>query len=338
MQVAFLFLFFSLSVSAQASEKIGTFSIEALYLRPTFTSNEVEGGEFGLSESQFALKWSRDKNISAYVSIGSELERNLPVYYQTVPEDKIGFVEAYASYQGVYGEVRAGLVPIGFGYDGVVKSHERYFNRAQIYSERIIGLTDMGVSFWTSHNGYYTQLTVHNGEIDTPSDGRVWTSGHWGYTNDRNMRVQLSMQSGFVKSAVSTGSNNTIAGVVNSETTKWRNGAFFINWYPRNWNVVAQFAAGEAIQDGNKGRYSSEMAEVSHFFSKNFGVGFRYDALDPDGDLTGDRQTDTSLLLVAKTDDSTSAVFLLATKSVEQSLEVPNDQLRLVWLLTPFAR
>ncbi len=336
--VAFLSILFLSALPAQVfAEQVGLLSIEMLRLRPTLHSHESVGASFSLSDSAFGLRFKKDKNISAYVEVGSELSRNLPIYYADQPEDRLGFSMAYAEYLGVYGRVRFGLIPLNFGYDGFIDSHENIYNNALAYSERIIGLTDQGISFYTENNGYYTQIAAHNGEIDTTSDGRVWTSGNWGFVNGRHFRTQLSLQTGSVKSSVAS-TTNTIAGVLPGETTLWRNGMLFVNWYPRNWNVVAQIGGGEAKQNSRVGRYNNSMFEVTRTVSKNFSAGFRYDQLDPDRKMDGDILTDLSLALVFKSADSTSQVIVLATKSVEESGEIPDDQLRLVWLLTPFAR
>jgi hypothetical protein len=330
--------FFACGGPLFADEKIGMFSIDSVFLRPEYISHEENGADISLSDSQFSLGWKKDNSFSAHMTVGSELQRNLPVYYATIPEDRLGFIEAYALYQNVYGEFRFGLIPILFAYDGRIKPSERYYNRSQIYSHRVIGLTDQGLSFWTSHNGYYTQLAMHDGEIDTTSDGRPWVTGLWGYTNDRNVRSQLSIQTGSVKKEVSLGATNSLAGVSNGDTAKWRSGNLFVNWYPRYWNIVFEFTGGEVQQGDDEGRYRAYMIEVSHFFTKNFGVGARYDDFDPNTDLTGDRQMDTSFVIVGKSDDSTSAFYLLGTKSNEQRGELPNDELRVVWVLTPYSR
>lgn len=321
-----------------ADEKVGVFSIESVYLRPTLSSVEEDGGQISLSDSQFSLLWSKDKNTSAHFTVGSELNRNLPVYYATLPEDRLGFIEAYAEYKFVYGVLRAGLIPLNFGYDRVVKLSERYFDDSLLSTRRVIASTDLGVSFFTENVGYYTQIIAHNGEIDTESDGQIWVTGNWGYTNSRNVRVQLSLQTGRVEKDVSTGGTNTLGGVSNGNSALWRNGAFFVNWHPRNWNVVWQTFGGELVQGQYKSQYKSTLLSAEHFFSKNFGTGLRYDLFDPNSKVSGDIKTETSFVFIIKSVDSTSALYVLGTKSDEQANEIHDDRVQVVWLLTPFAR
>jgi hypothetical protein len=332
-----VFLLFSFLCRAHADERVGSFQIDQILMRPTLVSHEIEGEEFSLSDSSLTVSWKRDEKIAAYFTLGSELSRYMPIYYNVTPEDKIAFTEAYAQFENAYGRLRFGLIPLNFGYDAVIKSSERYFKRALPYSEGLIGVRDYGISYFTSHRGYYTQLAFHNGEIDSTSDGRLWTSANWGYTNERTWTVQMSLQTGYVKGTISNPSN-VIAGVVPGETAKWRNGLFYAHWHPRNWNVVFQAGGGEVDQDQDTGRYYTSMLEATRLFSKNFGAGIRIDEFDPNRNLNDDKITESSLLLLFKSADSTSDFYLLGTKVLEEANEVPNDELRLVWLLTPNSR
>lgn len=333
-----LVVFFLPFVFVSANEKVGTFAIESVHLRPTLTTTEDTGGDFDLADSQFALSWEKDNSTSAHFSMGSELNRGLPVYYAVAPEDKFGFIEAYAEYKFVYGMFQVGLIPLNFGYDGVLKLNERYFNYSLINTSRVIGSSDLGVSFFTENNGYYTQLIAHNGEIDTTSDGQIWATGNWGYTNERDLNIRLSLQTGYVEKEVSLGGANTLGGVTNGSTARWRNGAFFVNWYPRNWNVVLQTFSGGLVQGEYRSRYTSNLFQVDHFFSKNFGAGLRYDEFEPNSKASGDKKTETSLVFIAKTNDSTSAFTIIGTKTNEQKNEISNDTLRVVWILNPYTR
>ena len=330
-------LIFLQSPCATALEKVGEFKIETITLRPTWVSDEQTGADFVLSDSVAAFSWSKDKKLSVLAGVGSTLERNLPVYYTATNEDELGFYEMYAQYQGVYGKTRFGLIPLNFGYDGVIESSHRYFERALPYKQRAFGLRDYGFSFYTENKGYFTEIIAHNGEVDTTSDGRLWTTARWGFDKGKDFRAQVSLQTGYVKDEVSLGNTeNVLGGVTNGETAKWRNGLIFLNWYPRRWNVVFQYGGGEFVQGDREGQFSTQTLTVTRLFNNQYGAGFRYDEFDPNSDLSNDKITEYSLLLLAKSIDSTSTVYLAGTKVEEQGTEVANDQLRLVWLLTPY--
>jgi len=326
------------SVNSLASERVGVFSIEMIELRPTWRSEESDGSHFSLTDSNISFRWKLDKKLSATVSLGSQRERNLPIYYSAANDEQLGYYEAYAEYDAMYGRLRFGLLPLNFGYDGVLASSDRFFDRALPYEARAFGLRDTGFSFYTENKGYYTEVIGHNGEIDTEPDGRLWVTGRWGYTNERSFRTQLSLQTGYVEGVLSENSTNTLGGVVNDKTAQWRNGLLFAHWYPRDWNVVAQLGGGEVVQENHRGRFRSNLIEVTHYFSKNFGFGFRYDQFDPNRDVAGDAVARSSTAFIFKSKDSTSNVCFMYSKVAEEQRQVPNDEMRLFWLLTPYAR
>ncbi|MEQ1666225.1 MAG: hypothetical protein ABL927_12715, partial [Bdellovibrionales bacterium] len=204
------------------------------------------------------------------------------------------------------------------------------------YSERAFGLSDQGISFFTENSGYYTELIAHNGEIDGPSDGRIWVTGNWGFSNQQSFRAQLSLQTGYVEGSLSAGSTNTLAGVTNGETARWRNGVLFMNWYERLWSAVLQYGGGEQTQGKITGRYETIMFSFTNTLSDFFGVGLRYEEFDPNRKMSGDRIRKSSLLFQFKDKKSNSNVLLEGTNVLEEHNKIPNDEIRLVWLLTPY--
>ncbi len=323
--------------AAHAEEKIGTLSINDVRMRATYFSQEEKGGSFDLGNSAFGVLWRKDRHWSAHFTIGDQAYRNMPIYYSNTNPSQLGLVDAYAEYNGVYGRVRAGLIPIDFGYDGTLNEVHRYFQYSQSFSRRLIALSDEGVSFYTEHDGYFTELVIHNGSIDQANDGNPWLTGNWGWSNSRNLKVQLSLQTGVVSADLTTNSTNTIAGFQPGITSRWRNGALFAEYTPLDWNVVGEIGGGEMVQNDETGRYDYQLLQVSRDLSRNWTVGTRYDFFDPNMAIGGDAETDLSVVVALKSDDDTSKLLLEGTAPLQQTHQVHDDQLRLVWLLTPFA-
>lgn len=336
-QIALLFLFFTAATQTSGSERVGNFTILDAYIRATYRSIEKTGDNFDLSDSIFALSWQKDNKLSTYFSIGNISARNVPIYYAETTGEELGFLSAYANYSGVYGRLRAGLIPLGFGHDGVVNLGERFYQRSKLFSERIVGLTDFGFSFFTENNGYYTEIIGHNGEVHTRSDGRLWVTGNWGFNDERKLNVQMSLQTGSVRKEVSTGSSNAIGGVDNDQNARWRNGAFFIHYYPQPWSFLLQIASGGVDQNTYNGDYLTHLFETSYRISRRITTGIRYEDFDPNRNIDDNRSTLASVLLMFTSDDLTSKVILLGTKVLEQDHQIPNDELRLVWVVSPFA-
>jgi hypothetical protein len=323
---------------SKSLEKIGRLSIDEVLLRPTYISNETAGGEFNFGDSGFKVRWEKDGNISATIAVGSVLQKNVPaIYSSTEPADALGFYEAYADYQGIYGRVRAGLQPLNFGFYGAQPNGERIFQRPLIYSQHVFGLRDYGVSFFTAHNGYYTELIGHNGEVDNAAqDGNVWVTARWGWGNDRNLRVQMSAQTGRTKPIATTVGSTTLAGWDNTKSAIWRFGALSVNWYPRKWDVVAQITGGERDQNSQQSGIMSTQFEALNYIGRLWGAGFRHDQFEPNNKLSGDKQTQVSAVFFVKSEDATSLVSLIISKNFEEQNETPNDQMVVSWRLTPF--
>lgn len=326
------------SVKVLGAEKIGTLDVSEVMLRPGLVLTEGQGMEFDLQDSRFKVGWKRDRKFSSVISIGSKSSMNLPQYFRSENlDDDLGIFEAYAQYEGIYGRFRAGLIPLYFGHDATVSAHQRVFPRPMIYSERTVALRDFGASFYTSYNGYYTEIIAHNGEIDhKPNDGNTWLTSRWGWSNERDFRVQVSAQAGTTDKEATENGAAGLAGFDNAQDAQWRAASFFAAWTPRKWQVVYQSSSGEVEQDDNKGRYISHQFDLTHYFRPTFGMGLRYDSFDPNTRESGDQETRTSLALIFQSQDGSSAVHLIGTKRREEKNDRSNDELRLSWRLTPF--
>jgi hypothetical protein len=342
--IALLILAFEAQAQDAISvEKIGRLTVEEILLRPTYSSIENKGGDFGFDDSSFKVRWQKDNNVSATIAVGSVLQKNIPAYYvSATPSDTLGFYEAYADYQGLYGRVRAGLQPLNFGFYGAQPNGERIFPRPLVYQQRMIGLRDYGVSFYTAHNGFYTELIGHNGEVDNkPADGNVWATARWGWGNDRNIRVQASAQTGRTKVVSTTAGSTNYAGFDNTKGALWRFGAFSAHWYPRKWEITAQALAGEREQTDLNGKDAvggifAAQFEIVNYIGDRWGWGLRHDEFDPNDKVNKDKQTQESLLLFMKSADSTSMLSFIFSKDLEEKNQTPDDQLLVSWRLTPF--
>lgn len=339
------FAIFTLVFSwAHAQERAGEMSIDEIMVQPTYSSVETAGGEFSFGSSSFSLLWNYENRYRARLSLGGNGLRGTPRIYEAAdPTDQIDFYEAYGEYDGYYGRFRFGLLPINFGHGGTLRESQLVFQRAYIYSYRIVALRDFGVSFYTENNGYYTELVAHNGELDESNrDGEVWATMRWGYDNERNMSVQMSAQSGrtTTDSTNATGPGNAgdsgLAGYDATMNSLWRLGSFSVHWYPRKWDVVLQTTYGEREQKSEEGSFSSHQLDAIHMVENFWGLGLRYETYDPNRDIEDDGFASTSLALVTGSKQALSRVFFIATKKVEEGKDVSSDEFRLVWRLTPY--
>lgn len=324
---------------AHADESVGRIKVEEVLLRPTYFSEEKEGGEFSFADSSAVIEWHKDLNFSARLMIGSTLERGVPQIYQaTEPDDQLGFVEAYAQFTGIYGYVRAGLLPLNFGLMGMKEDYERIWPHSLLFSERIVGQRDYGFSYYTGHNRFYTELVIHNGEVDTkPNDGNPWVTTRWGW-KDEKFHIQITGQTGRSVSEGTTSGSTEIAGWDRTKNAQWRFFALSMAWQSRRTEVNFQATAGEVDQSDKTKTLSLYQLDFVRHISPNWGVGFRHDQYDKNAKASDDRVSEESLMVFTKSSDATSLLSLVGTKVLEERNQIPNDKLWLQWRLTPFVK
>lgn len=321
-----------------AQERAGELSVDEIYLEPNYYTRETQGGEFSLGQSSFTLSWLYKEQFRAKFSVGSLEERYTPQYYSaaTLIHD-IGVIEAYAEYEGVYGRVRMGLLPLNFGFGGYQSNRDLVFQRSMIYENQVVARRDFGISWYTRYGSYYTELIAHNGELDeTNSDGDVWTTANWGWLNDRNLKVQLSMQAGRSSSESTTFGSNGLAGFDKNNPALWRFVDLSIFWFPKKSEIVLQSTTGDCQQDDEKGKMSAHTLDIIHMFAPKWGFGLRYNVYDPDLAVKDDSVSSASVALIAGTAEDTSRVFFIYNRRTEEGNDVPSDDFRLVWRLIPW--
>ena len=324
---------------SRADEKVGRLRLDYLLLRPTYFSQEKEGGEFSFEDSSVTVQWLKDENFSASVKIGSVLERGLTqIYLEDEPEDELGFIEAYAQFTGKYGHVKAGLLPIPFGLNGLQADHDRVWPESLIYRERLISQSDYGFGYFTEHNRYFSELVVHNGELDhKPNDGNPWVTARWGYRKER-FQLQISGQTGRSVSESTTTGSTTLGGWDRSQNAQWRFVGLNINWKPRRWDIHFQTVGGEAEQKKVEKTLNQYQFDAIRNLGPYWGVGVRHEAYDINSKKSNDGRSEESLMVFTKSQDSTSLLSLVLTKVLEEKNQIDNDQIWLQWRLTPYVK
>jgi hypothetical protein len=324
----------AVSVAAPAREQLGRIEIDNLVLRPQFTLLEPAKANFELGESLFAVRWEMDARVRAVFAVGSKTLLGTSVHFADELPEELGFVEAYGEYESDYGTFRAGLQPVGLGFEGNVREADMDMPRSLIYQRRLAPLRDIGVSYEVDYNGYFTRLMVHNGESGANEDGRPWYTGRWGWGTPDRWRVGFGGQTGTTKPESTSVTDDELAGVNEDEEAQWRMGGPFIVWTPHRWRVALEAYLGELVQNEDLRKFSAGNLTVAYTGRKWF-VGLRYDHFDPNHDNKTDLERNVSLALGLTSERRTSRLYLVGTKVFEESGQVPNDELLLIWHLTP---
>lgn len=335
-----LWLFFMISMAASVAEArvlredIGELKIHDLLLRPTFALREPTDGSFTIGESSFALRWELEQKYGGVIRIGPRTLLNPTARYTPTVNSDIVLVEAFAEYTDAYGRFRLGRIPIEFGWEGKQWERDLIFPRSLLYQNRVMMLRDVGGSYIVEHNNFYTGFAVHNGESDSDQDGRIWYTAQWGF-HDENFEIGLSGQTGGTKPVATNTSGDDLAGVDPSREARWRIGGLHAAVMRRKWQWSFEYFMGEREQETDIGKFASGHLDMGYHFSKTFSTHLRWDQLDPNFKVTGDLQRQGSLALVLSNNTHSSNLILVGTKVLEEKHQTGNDEIRLIWSLSP---
>jgi len=328
-------LMLSLPASAAITERLGEVEVTDLLLKPYFLLSEPQEGEFKLGDTSVQMTWFMDKNFQSTFRIGPKTLRNTMVHFVDEADDSIGIVEGYGQFSSVYGQIRYGLIPVQYGVEGDWQERELFFPRSLLFKSRILPLRDIGAMYSVQHNGYFSSFSVFNGEGDSNPDGRMWYAAKWGWNQEDRLKIGVSGLTGTSKPESTTGLNDPIASVNVENEALWRMGTIYALWTPSQWKTLLEFTMGELVQDDKvQGKFSGGHFDIMYDTPSWSGL-LRYDYLEPDTNTDLDIIKEVSVGVIFKNAKQTSWIKLIGTKRIEEGRQRPDDQLRLVWQLTP---
>ena len=316
------------------SEDIGELKIHDLLLRPYFMLGEGKQSNFSIGESSFALRWELEKKFAGVVRIGPESLINPSAHFVKTVPDEVTLVEAFAEYNDVYGRFRMGRLPVEFGLEGRKWERELVFPRSLLFQNRAMMLRDMGVAYDISQNNWYTGFVIHNGNSGDNTDGRTWYTARWGYKSD-DFEIGATGQTGSTLPDATVASGDTLAGVDTSKAAKWRLAGLYGTVSSKKWEWSLESYMGELEQDLTSTKFATGHTDLSYMWTKRFSTHVRYDFFDPDLELYGDQQKAASLALQFSNNSHSSNLILVGTKSFGELHTTRNDEIRLIWSLSP---
>ena len=270
-------------------------------------------------------------------SMGLSKANESPGIFQSTVSDEWGIYEAYAQYRGSYGRLRAGLIPIEYGVEGRLQEYQLDFSRSLIFSQRIVGLRDYGLSYFIENQRFYTRLAVHNGEAGQNLDGKVYYTAAWGWSNQHHIDIGVSGHTGEAKPESTLLQSSSFAGVDLSLKSRWRMGGPYLHWYPNNWDFLIEYMQGSLDQKKNSkvGPFGSGHVDLSYTMDRSVKLMARYDHLDPHFKVKGDRLEEISLGVAFLGKYNNSRLTLLITKVMEEGINTTHDRYILTWKVTP---
>lgn len=329
-----LFFFANGARGAVLREDIGELKIHDLLLRPYFLIQEGRETNFSIGESSFALRWELEQKYAGVIRIGSRALMNPEARYAAKVNDDVTLVEAFAEYNDIYGRFRMGRLPIDFGYEGRLWERYLIFPRSLLFQKRAMMLRDVGVSYDISQGNWYSGFVVHNGESDNDVDGRSWYTARWGYKAE-DFEIGFAGQTGSTRPVSTSTSADTLAGVDPTKNAKWRIYGIFAELSHKGFEWIIEAYHGELEQDTNVSKFATGHTDFSYNFNKRFSTHVRYDFFDPNLRTYGDQERQISLALELSNSSHSSNLILVGTKVLGEGTEIHEDQIRLIWSLSP---
>ncbi len=330
-----VFILWPSAALAVTREDIGVLKIHDILLRPNFFSGEGGRGSFSIGESSFALRWELEEKFAGVIRLGPRSLINPSARYSAVVDDDVLLVEAFAELNHPYGRFRFGRIPVEFGIEGRQWERHLIFPRSLLFKERVALLRDVGGSYEISHNNFYTALAIHNGEGDTDQDGRLWYTARWGYQTEQ-FEIGMAGQTGGTKPTTTALSGDTLAGVDPTEEAHWRMGGIYSAIHNKGFDWTLEYYVGEREQADVIGKFVAGHMDMSVEIDRYLSVHLRYDHFDPNLKISNDLQQEVSLGIMLSNKTHSSNLLLVGTKVLEEaSAQIPNDELRLIWTLSP---
>ncbi len=315
------------TVPAAEPEQLGELELADFLVEPTYlyTERGVVTGQresgFGLGNSYLAAKWKLQRTVSGRLQIASFDLLNRPSW-SPVTETGLGFVEAYAQLDTAYGRVRAGLVPVIFGLDGATPETQLWFPHHMIYSQRVLGLRDYGLSYSISNDGFFTDVTVHNGEGGKDQDRRLWQTARWGWNGPAGTIIGLSGAVGYYTTTATP------------QDTKVRVGNFFAGIDLYGVGLAAEATLGEQKSTLIKSQFFNWYVQARHNLGRNWGALLMYEYYDPSNLIREEAIKQGAVGLYLQNETNTSRLSFLYTKNWEEVEQTANDEYRLTWRIT----
>lgn len=330
---------FAAENEAQRKELIGTLSVSDLLIQPRFISGEDDVNRFDLDRSYFFFSWKVNNQLSAHFGVGRQELINHNTRLTTNVTNSgdykdFAFFEAYAQLDSKYGTIRAGLIPLMFGWEGVHKESEWIFPRTLFYGGeddnylmQNFGLRDQGVSYFISHKNFYVNTVIHNGENGKDLDGKLWHTATIGWKDKSGLEGALSFANGKYKN-----------GNIDPEIDFAYANAFF------GFEFYDLFFLGEGSLGEQEKEFSTTPGEklkkkfwnwhidASHpVFTKGLVLLGRYEQYDPDSTVTLDRIQRYILGFGISNELRNSNLYIWAIKNKEEGVDLNNNQIMVEW-------
>jgi hypothetical protein len=338
------------SLADSVKETIGDLAISDFFVEPSFGYEDPNRGAFGPGHSYLEGQWQqRDHMVSASLKVGTQRLLGRPARYG-IPDDpdELVLAEAYGQFEGVYGRLRAGLVPIAYGLEGGNSESRLRLTRSLLFRNRFVNLRDHGLTYRIENAGFFSDWALHNGESGTNLDNETWFTARWGWQGGKFLRAGFSGSTGRTSPestnprTVTTPSDlaelSAQAGLVVDRPAKLRFANAFLEWHDGRFRLQSEITAGDLVQDDGVRNLRAFYVDLEYLSSDSLSFLARYDRLDPHTGQDGNAQTETTLGLALRNRYETSVFSLFGTRIDHENHGPAAHRVLFVWRLTPTVR
>ena len=338
----FAVLFSVPSAHAALEERLGVLEVSDLFLEPSFHYFETRTGGFEAGNSLLSIRWLRDENIAAIVTMGTRDLVGRPRRYRAGTEAEFTLAEAFIEAHSSFGDIRFGRVPLPFGTESGRGEARLRLPRSMLFREAWIGLRDQGLAYAIENKGFFSEWSIHNGEGGPDLDNQIWFTARWGWQGGDGIYTGFSGAAGRTTTESTQDSTRTrttaLSGIDPDQSSKNRFGNLFFEWDGLPFGALIEGTFGETEQARTIQRLRAGHVDLSYTISRRLGLLARYDILDPNDRTQRDRQDETSIGFSLKGRYSTSALYVFATKTHIEGSAQDRHEAMVVWRLTPLAR
>ncbi|MBX9769129.1 MAG: hypothetical protein K2X47_17775 [Bdellovibrionales bacterium] len=304
---------------------IGLLKLNGFLLEPMFRWSDVQANSdgFRLGQVQLGIDWNLNSNVKGILRLGNAYQVG-KISGPGEMSSELGVVEAYAEYHLPVGFLRAGLLPIGFGWEGWTRESNLRFNRNQIFQYLWVPVRDLGISYLVSHNRFYSLLTVHNGESDVNSDNRSYFTGTVGYLASAGLNMGVTGMTG-----------RYVLPDLSEERARWVNA--FLRWGGTRTYIRLEGTNGDFRKNGSDQLVSNLLSyrvEASQEIGTNWGLQARYDHYNKDTTQQDQLRKQIQYGFFWSNEEETSTLFLIGVKNQRSSIQSESDEVRVIWRVT----
>lgn len=316
-----------------SQEALGQFRFSEFSLQPRLRIEEPGQGGFEIRQTWLGFEWQKDETIRGSIWLGSSDLTTPAIWFSPKDRPDFGIDEAFLEGKNPYGDIRAGLINVQQGYEGVHPEWSWVLPESRARRSGWLIKRDFGVQLRWQTQPFYTALSVHNGESGPNTDGKLWYSGVWQWKNSEgvgflttaavgNTRSEATSTTLAKKSSTTPTSRFVFDG---TQDAKIRYGTMALFREDERTLFLLEGGRGEIVQLGEKAPYSWGRLDISWNFGGDLSILMRYEQLQPD---TRDKDTligSGSLGFSVTSKDRLQSVTVLGTHNTETPT-INNDE------------